>query len=98
MEVTKRMSELKVHYIYTVHGYSEIKPYNFGEYCILKVSEEDSDDIFEIWSTSLLVSYIKEVKPTGKFIFMVKKRNKIKYPFIENYTNTNFTNNFTMLD
>ena len=96
MEVAKKMCELKVHYIYTVHGYSEIRQSNFGEYCILKVSEEDSDDTFEMWSTSLLVSYIKELKPICRFIFMVKEKNKIKYPFIEKYTN--FANNFTMFD
>ena len=57
-----------------------------GDYYVLKVSEGELDETFELYSTPLLCKYIKNEKPTGKFNFIVKEKNGIKYPFIEGYS------------
>ena len=55
-------------------------------YYILLVSEEGSDEPFELYSTPLLYKYIKERKSIGKFRFIVKESKGTKYPFIEGYS------------
>ena len=82
---TRKFQSLELDQEYKVPSYSE--PFNtkFGESMILLVSEEESDETFELYATKLLLQYIKKKKPETSFIFTVKEENGIKYPFIEGY-------------
>jgi hypothetical protein len=59
------------------------------------VSEKDSDDQFEVWSTNLLSEFITTNNVNNKFTFTVNERNNTKYPVIEGYRKAR---NFKMLN
>ena len=78
---------LELHQIYQVKECSEPETAPWGgNYYVLLVSKDESDESFELYCTPLLCKYIKNEKPTGKFNFIVKEKNGIKYPFIEGYS------------
>ena len=64
---------------YEVHGFRIIQ----RTVWILLVSEEQSDETFELRATPQLVTYLEKERPTEMFHFSVKKNEKgNKYPFI----------------
>ena len=83
---TRKFQSLEVDHEYKVQSYSEPFATKFDESMILLVSEEESDETFELYATKLLLQYIKEKKPKKKFNFTVKEKNSNKYPFIEGYS------------
>jgi len=83
----RKFQTLELDQKYEVICYTEpIKGLYGGDYYILRVSEEQSDEIFELCATLLLCKYIKERKSTGKFRFIVNENKGNKYPFIEGYS------------
>jgi len=85
MEQVQKFSDLVINNTYVVHGYSDPINSKFGTNYILIISEENSNENFEIWSTNSLAEYISNIKSKTKFTFVVKEKNNAKYPLIENY-------------
>ena len=85
MESIKKLNDLITGQMYVVLGYSEPMNSKYGLNYILLVSEQNSTERFEMWTTNLLAEYISNLKPKGKFTFVVYQRNGMKYPLIENY-------------
>jgi hypothetical protein len=85
MEQVKKFNDLVIDNTYVVHGYSDPINSKFGINYILLISEKDSEENFEIWSTNSLAEYIRNIKSGTKFNFVVKEKNNTKYPLIENY-------------
>ena len=85
MESIKKLNDLITGQLYVVVGYSEPMSSKYGLNYILLVSEQNSTERFEMWTTNLLAEYISNLKPKGKFTFVVYQRNGMKYPLIENY-------------
>jgi hypothetical protein len=81
----RKFQSLELEQNYQVKSYSELFNSKFGECMVLVVSEEESDETFELYATKLLLQYIKERKPKKMFTFIVKEKNGNKYPFIEGY-------------
>ena len=81
-EIVKFQS-LMLDQTYRVQNYTKLYEGEYP-YRILQVSEDESDETFELFTTPLLLRYIKQEKPK-KFSFIVREKNKIKYPFIEGY-------------
>ena len=97
MENVKKFSDLEVGSTYSVYGYSDPRNSKFGigiNY-ILKISKENSNEVFEIFSTNLLAEYIYTVKLDKLFKFTVHERNNTKYPVIEGFKKER---KFTMLN
>jgi len=95
MEPTKKLNDLTTNNTYIVQGYSTSVNSKFGNNYILLLCEKDSSNTFEMWSTNSLAEYINNVKPKGKFTFVVNERNNVKYPVIENHKKER---NFNMLN
>ena len=85
MESIKKFNDLITGQMYAVVGYSDPINSKYGLNYILLVSEQNSTERFEMWTTNLLAEYISNTKPKGKFMFVVNERNGMKYPLIENY-------------
>ena len=97
MQSVKKFSDLKAGSTYTVLGFDGPINSNYGTNYVLKVSEANSDESFEIYSTNSIAEYITNVRPTKKFMFTVKLNegdNKL-YPIIDGYRKQR---KFTMLD
>ena len=83
MEVKRRkLSDLDIGGVYRVLGYL---PFNgqFGDTYIIKCKASHSDEIFEMFATKLIASYISQYNPTDKFTFVVKRNSKKDYMFAE---------------
>ena len=78
-----KFQSLMLDQTYRVQNYTKLYEGEYP-YRILQVSEDESDETFELFTTPLLLRYIKQEKPK-KFSFIVREKNKIKYPFIEGY-------------
>jgi hypothetical protein len=85
MDQVKKFNDLVINNTYVVHGYSDPINSKFGANYILIISEQNSNENFEIWSTNSLAEYISNIKPMTKFTFVVIEKNDTKYPLIENY-------------
>ena len=85
MESIKKLNDLITGQMYAIVGYSDLINSKYGLNYILLVSEQNSTERFEMWTTNLLAEYISNEKPKGKFTFVVNERNGVKYPLIENY-------------
>jgi hypothetical protein len=90
---TRKFQSLELEQEYQVQSYADPFITKFGESMILLVSEEGSDETFELYATKLLLQYIKEKKPKKHFTFTVKEKNCTKYPFIEGYSQERKWNN-----
>ena len=75
-----KFQSLDLDQAYIVHKYDEPFKTIYGDSCILEVSEEGSDQTFELFATILLMKYIIDEKPKNKFGFTVKEKNGYKYP------------------
>ena len=82
----RKFQSLELDQEYQAKSYSEPFATKYGESMILLVSEEESNETFELYATKLLLQYIKEKKPRKKFNFTVKEKNGNKYPFIDGYS------------
>ena len=69
--------------------------FGIGINYILKISKENSNEVFEIFSTNLLAEYIYTVKLDKLFKFTVHERNNTKYPVIDGFKKER---KFTMLN
>ena len=78
-----KFQSLMLDQTYRVQNYTKLYEGEYP-YRILQVSEDESDETFELFTTPLLLRYIKQEKPK-KFSFTVREKSKIKYPFIEGY-------------
>jgi len=94
MESIKKFNDLKTGCTYTVQGYDGPKNSKFGINYILLISDRDSNETYEVWSTNLLADYISQENPKEKFTFTIQERNGQKYPVIENFKKPR---KFTML-
>ena len=89
-----KFSDLNAGSKYVVQGYDGPINSKYGFNYFLKVSEINSDAMFEMWSTNLISEYISNVNPTAKFTFTVHERDNTKYPMIDGYKKVR---KFTML-
>jgi len=85
MESIKKFNDLITGQTYVVVGYSDPINSKYGVNYILLVGEQNSTEHFEIWTTNLLAEYISTINPKRKFTFVVRERNGMKYPLVENY-------------
>ena len=81
-----KFQTLKLGQEYVVSNFTEPRKSEFGMYCVLEVSEDGSEELFEMFSTPLLMKYIENEQPKGDFSFTVKQNKGKKYPFIEGYS------------
>jgi len=95
MECVKKLNDLVAGQIYVVVGCSDPLDSNYSVNYILLVSEQNSTEYFEIWTTNSLAEYISDQESKEKFMFIVNERNGIKYPLVLNYKKDR---NFTLLN
>ena len=83
-----KFKNLKLGQEYIVYNYTEpitSITSKYGDYRILEISEVESEETFEIFSTPLLMKYIADEESTNNFKFIVKHSRGNQYPFIEGY-------------
>ena len=85
-----KFQSLELDQTYQVQQYDKIYKTPYGDSCILLVSEEKSEEPFELFATKLLTKYIQTEKRKKKFYFTVKEKNDNKYPVIEGYNPRNW--------
>jgi len=83
---SRKFQTLELNQKYQVKKYDGPFKTDYGDYYILLVSEEQSDETFELYATKLLTQYITETMTTKKFSFIVKEKKGNKYPVIEGYS------------
>ena len=82
----RKFQSLELNQKYRVQNYTKTYDSKYGEYRILLVSEEKSDETFKLYTTPLLLKYIDTNKiPHEGFSFIVKEKKGNKYPLIEGY-------------
>jgi hypothetical protein len=87
MNDTQKFQTLKLNQKYQVNAYTESFRTEFGESRILLISEDGSDEAFEVYATKLLLRYVNEMqKKNERFSFTVKEKKEVKYPYIEGYS------------
>ena len=86
-----KFQSLELDQKYTVQQIDKPFKTRFGDSCILEVSEEKSDETFELFATKFLMKYITNEKPKKKFNFTVKEKDGTKYPVIEGYNPREWT-------
>ena len=81
-----KFQSLELNHQYEVKSYSELFKTDYGDCYVLLISEEESDETFELYANKFLTDYIQKKKPEHKFSFIVKESKGKKYPSIEGYT------------
>ena len=82
----RKFQSLELNQKYRVQNYTKTYDGKYGEYRILLVSEEKSDETFKLYTTPLLLKYIDTNKISHEgFSFIVKEKRGNKYPLIEGY-------------
>ena len=87
----RKFQTLELNQTYQVQEYDKIYKTPYGESCILLVSEEKSEEPFELFATKLITKYITNEKTKKKFNFTVKEKKGNKYPVIEGYNPRKWT-------
>ena len=78
-----KFQSLEISKKFEVKCYSAPYKNPYGDSHTLLISEEGSEETFELYATKKLASFIIENQPSDKFYFTVKERNGMKYPYIE---------------
>src|SRR5437868_6154268 len=70
----RKFQTLELNQTYQVQQYDKIYKTPYGDSCILLVSEEESEETFELFATKLLTKYITNQKLKKRFNFTVKEK------------------------
>ena len=77
-----KLADLDVGGVYWILGYLPFKG-DYGDTYIIKCKAAHNDEIFTMFATKLIASYISQYNPIDKFTFVVKRNSKKDYIYAE---------------
>ena len=80
-----KFQSLELNHQYEVKSYSELFKTDYGDCYVLLISEEESDETFELYANKYVNRIFRKKKPEHKFSFTVTESKGKKYPIIEGY-------------